>query len=106
MSSALPRATAGSAPPRHLRLLATLWLPAAVLVGLATLGAVRTAVQSLVVLVTDDVRPWGPAVAVLLVSTLAALVLGHITWRLAVEVPRTVRAWDEALEERRAVRPR
>lgn len=104
MSTALPRSGAGTAPPRYLRALAIFWLPAAILLGLGALAAARTAVSSLVALLDLEGRPWGPAVAGLLVGGLAAVVLGRITWRLAVEVPRTLRAWEAALDERRAVR--
>ena len=103
MSSALPRTADSRVPARHLRRLARFWLPAAVLVGLGALAAARTAVLSLVALTGLDGRPWGPAVAGLVVGGLAAVVLGRITWRLAVEVPRTLRAWEDALRERGAV---
>lgn len=91
-------------PERALRLLANLWLPAAVLLGLTTVGLVLTIVQNLTGLVDGASEPGAPVavnVAVVLVGGLAAVVLGRITWLLAVEVPRTVRGWNEALSERR-----
>lgn len=42
----------------------------------------------------------------LVVGALAAVVLGMITWRLAVDVPRDLRAWRSALDERREAQHR
>ena len=104
MSTAATPVPTDPALRRHLRFLSVLWLPAAVLMGLCALAAARTAVLSLVDLVQGSGAQPGPAVAGLLVGGLAAVVLGRITWRLAVEVPRTLRAWDAAIDERRTAR--
>jgi hypothetical protein len=91
-------------PARALRLLANLWLPAAILFGLVTIGLVSTTIQSFVALVTQASDPDSHVAGYflgVLVGGFAAVVLGRITWRLAVEVPRTVRSWEEALVERR-----
>ena len=91
-------------PARALRLLANLWLPATVLFGLVTIDLVSTTVQSLVGLVSRASEPGAPVAVYtvgILVGGFAAVVLGRITWRLAIEVPRTVRAWEEAFYERR-----
>lgn len=107
MSDVAPAHPTVEVPARRLRLLANLWLPAAVLLGLGTISAAGVTVQSVVVLVGLIGRagtPHGPVIIplfALLVGGLAVVVLGRITWRLAVEVPRTVRDWERALDERR-----
>ena len=100
-----PRRTAPP-PARALQLLANFWLPAAIIFGLTTAGLVATTVQSLNALVNEAAEPGAPVAAFTisaLLSGLAAAVSGRITWRLSVEVPHLVRAWNEALTERNAV---
>lgn len=97
-------------PARRLQVLSTFWLPAALLSGLMALGAAGTATSSLVGLLGrllgDDGagRPVLAYVVGLVVGALAAVVLGRITWRFAVDVPRELHAWRAALDERREVR--
>lgn len=104
MSNVAPPRQLIEPPARALRLLASLWLPAAVLFGLVTTGLVSSTVQNVIGLVSRASEPGAPLAVhtvVVLVGGFAAVILGRITWRLAVEVPRTVRAWEEAFHERR-----
>jgi len=67
---------------------------------------VSTTVQSFIGLVSEASEPGAPVAVYTLGMVLggfAAVVLGRITWRLAIEVPRTVRAWEAAFHERREV---
>ena len=93
-------------PARRLQVLSTFWLPAAVLSGLMALGALGMAVTGLAALLGsgEPGRPPMADVVGLVVGALAAVVLGRITWRLAVDVPRELHAWRAALDERRAAR--
>jgi hypothetical protein len=94
-------------PARRLQALSTFWLPAAVLCGLVALGGAGTAVRGLVGLLgrlsgaDGSGRPLLLHVVNLVVGALAAVVLGRITWRLAVDVFRDLHAWRDALDERR-----
>lgn len=93
-------------PTRRLQVLSTCWLPAAVLCGLVALGALGMAVAGLAALLGagEPGRPPLADVVGLVVGGLAAVVLGRITWRLAVDVPRELHAWRDALDERREAR--
>ena len=94
---------AAQPPLRALRLLATLWLPAAILFGLTTLGFLASTVQNVSGLIdrwSEGGAPIGLYVVSVVLGGLATLVVGRITWRLAVEVPRTLGEWDSALQER------
>lgn len=97
-------------PARRIQVLSTFWLPAAILCGLTALGAAGMAVRALVGLLgrlsgaDASGRPLMLLVVNLVVGALAAVVLGRITWRLAVDVPRDLHAWRDALDERREAR--
>ena len=93
-------------PTRRLQVLSVCWLPAAVLCGLVALGALGLAVAGLVGLLGagEPGRPLMADVVSLVVGALAAVVLGRITWRFAVDVPRELHAWRTALDERREAR--
>lgn len=84
-----------SAPPaRRLRLLANLAPAAAVLFGLVTVWLAVSTVQNLA-------QPISIAVVLSLVlGTAGVLVAGLTTYRLGVQVPRTLRGWERALHER------
>ncbi|SDV01590.1 hypothetical protein SAMN04488544_3503 [Microlunatus sagamiharensis] len=92
-------------PARRLQVLSTCWLPGAVLSGLVALGALGLAASGLVGILGEGEpgRPLTADVVGLVVGAPAAVVLGMITWRLAVDVPRDLRAWRSALDERREV---
>lgn len=83
-------------------------MPGAVLSGLVALGALGMAVSGLVGILGagEPGRPLMADVVGLVVGALAAVVLGMITWRLAVDVPRDLRAWRSALDERREAQHR
>jgi branched-subunit amino acid ABC-type transport system permease component len=87
--------TRPSTPPdRQLRLLANFAPAAAVMFGLVTVWLAVTTVQNLAWPITPAVLA-----SVVLGTGLAALA-GVVTYRLAVEVPRTLRGWQGALDER------
>ncbi len=91
-------------PARRLRLLANVAPAGAVVFGLLTVWLVVGTVAGFVQLV-DGQGPQpalalGVRVLLLVVELAAALLAALVAYRLAVEVPRTVRRWDEALGER------
>lgn len=82
-----------------MRLLANLAPAGTVVFGLITAWLVVTTAGNL----GQPLTP--PVVASLVLGAAAALLAGFVTYRLGVEVPRTLRDWEAALGERsRALR--
>ena len=102
--------TAAPTPPpaRRIRLLANLAPFAAIVFALLTVWLVVSTVRGLEQVIVALAASEGPVLAgvvSVVLGALAAVVTGLIAYRLGVEVPRTLRGWDEALAERsRALR--
>lgn len=90
----VPQLPLSDPPARKLRLLANLGPAATVVFGLVTIWLAVTTLQNLG-------RPMTSTVVVSLVAgVFAALAAGSVTYRLGIEVPRTLRGWHVALAER------
>ncbi len=93
-------------PARQIRLLGRLATPAAIGFGLLTLWLAASTWANARLLADGlaDLGGTGLALVVvgLMVDAASAVVAGLITYRLAVEVPRVVRGWEDALAERAA----
>lgn len=107
MSSSPTRPRTSAPRASRLRLLAQLTPPAALVFGLLTVWLLVTTVSSLESVLEADGPLTGVAVSAAVVSLVlgggGALVSALITYRLGVEVPRTLRGWQTALDERTRV---
>lgn len=107
MTKPVPQSELSEPPARPLRLLANVAPAAAVVFGLITVGMLVGLAGNIAQLVATPrslARSLSAVVVVsLVVSSSAALLAGLITYRLGVEVPRTLRGWQDALVERTRV---
>ena len=101
MTNTTPPHRPSGPPARRLRLLAHLAPPASVMFGVATIWIAVATLQDLGQLMSSAL------VLSLVLGACGVLIAGLTTYRLGVQVPRTLRAWEGALHERsQAVRRR